>query len=80
MTETHLWSITNSETLMIILVPTYYTKIFIGRTIMTTYVIAFVIGMLLARDLIVGIIIPSSISLLESLFTRFVMDHALRYE
>ena len=34
------------------------------------------IGMLLARDLIVGISIPSSISLPESLFTRFVtQDH-----
>ena len=40
---------------------------------MTTYVIPFVIGMLLARDLIVGIFIPSSILLPESLFTRSVM-------
>ena len=35
--------------------PTYSMKIFIGRTVMTTYVIPFVIGMLLARDSIVGI-------------------------
>ena len=35
----------------------------------------FVIGMLLARDSIVGIIIPSSISLPASLFTRSVMHH-----
>ena len=35
----------------------------------------FVIGMLLARDSIVGISIPSSISLPASLFTRFVMHH-----
>ena len=41
----------------------------------TTYVVPFVIGMLLARDSIVGIIIPSSISLLTSLFTRSVMHH-----
>src|SRR6266516_1319131 len=41
----------------------------------TTYVVPFVIGMLLARDSIVGIIIPSSISLLASLFTRFVILH-----
>ena len=41
----------------------------------TTYVVPFVIGMLLARDSIVGILIPSSISLPESLFTRSVMHH-----
>ena len=41
----------------------------------TTYVIPFLIGMLLARDSIVGIIIPCSISLPESFFTRFVMHH-----
>src|SRR6266496_1050263 len=41
----------------------------------TTYAIPFVIGMLLARDLIVGIIIPSSISLPASLFTHSVMHH-----
>ena len=41
----------------------------------TTYVILLVIGMLLARDSIIDIIIPSSISLLESLFTHFVMHH-----
>ena len=50
-------------------------KIFIGQTIITTYVIPFVIGMLLARDSIVGIIIPSSISLPASLFTRSVIHH-----
>ena len=60
---------------MLILVPTYSTKIFIGRTVMTTYVIPFVIGMLLARDSIVSIIIPSSIVLPTSLFTRSVMHH-----
>ena len=41
----------------------------------TTYVVPFVIGMLLARDSIVGIIIPSSISLPASLFTHSVMHH-----
>ena len=41
----------------------------------TTYVVPFVIGMLLSLDSIVGIIIPSSISLLASLFTRFVIHH-----
>ena len=41
----------------------------------TTYVVPFVIGMLLARDLIVGISIPSSISLLGSLFTRSVIHY-----
>ena len=75
MTDTTLRSITNNGTWMLILAPTYSTKIFIGRTAMTTYVIPFVIGMLLARDSIVGIIIPSSISLLASLFTRSVMHH-----
>ena len=75
MTETLLLSITNNETYMLILVPTYSTKIFIGQTAMTTYIIPFVIGMLLARDSIVGIIIPSSISSPASLFTRSVMHH-----
>ena len=32
MTETHLWSITNSGTWMLILAPTYSMKIFIGQT------------------------------------------------
>ena len=41
----------------------------------TTYVVPFVIGMLLARDWIVGISIPSSISLPASLFTRSVIHH-----
>ena len=39
----------------------------------TTYVVPFVIGMLLARDSIVGIFIPSSISLLASLFTHSII-------
>ena len=41
----------------------------------TTYAVPFVVGMLLARDSIIGIIIPSSISLPASLFTRSVMHH-----
>ena len=40
-----------------------------------TYVVPFVIGMLLSRDSIIGIPIPRSISLLASLFTRSVMHH-----
>ena len=75
MTETHLRSITNTGTWMLILVTTYSTKIFIGQTVMTRYVIPFVISMLLARDSIVGIFIPSSISLPASLFTRSLMHH-----
>ena len=54
---------------MLILVPTYSTKIFIGQTVMATYVIPVVIGMLLARDSIVGISIPAS------LFTHSVILH-----
>ena len=41
------------------------------------YVVPFVIGMLLARDSIVGILIPSSISLPTSLFPRSVMLHPI---
>ena len=41
----------------------------------TTYVVPFVIGMLLARDSIVGISRPSSISLPASLFTHFIIHH-----
>ena len=41
----------------------------------TTYVVPFVTGMLLARYLIVDISIPSSISLPASFFTRFVIHH-----
>ena len=77
MTETPLWPITNSGTWMLILVPTYSMKIFIGQNRITIYVVPFVIGMLLARDSIVGIFIPSSISLRASLFTRSVMHHPI---
>src|SRR6187399_2155455 len=75
MTETHLRSITNSGTWMFILAPTYSTKISYRSNRITTYVVPFVIGMLLARDSIVGISIPSSILLLASLFTRSVIHH-----
>src|SRR5215216_5636249 len=75
MTETPLRSVTDSGTWMLILAPTYSMKIFIGQTVMTAYVVPFVICMLLARDSIVGIFIPSSISLLASLFTRSVIQH-----
>ena len=50
-------------------------KIFYRSDRITTYVVPFVIGMLLARDSIVGISIPSSILLLASLFTRSVIHH-----
>ena len=43
----------------------------------TTCVVPFVIGMLLARDSIVGILIPSSISLPASLFTRYLVHHSV---
>src|SRR5215216_4970735 len=75
MTETPLRSITNSGTWILIFSPTYSTKIFICQTVMTTYVVPFVIGMLLARDSIVGIFIHSSISLPASLLTRSVIHH-----
>ena len=55
MTETRLRSITNSGTWMLILTPTYSTKIFYRSNRITTYIVPFVIGMLLARDSIVGI-------------------------
>ena len=77
MTETRLRSITNSGTWMLILAPTYSTKIFYRSDRITTYVVPFVIGMLLARDLIVGISIPSSISLPASLFTHYIMHHSV---
>ena len=41
----------------------------------TTYVVPFVISMLLVRDSIVGISIPSSISLPASIFTHSVILH-----
>ena len=41
----------------------------------STYVVPFVIGMLLARYSIVGIFIPSSISLPASLFSHSAMLH-----
>ena len=40
---------------MLILAPTYSMNIFIGQNRITTYVVPFVIDMLRARDLIVGI-------------------------
>ena len=61
MTETPLRAITNSGAWMLILAPTYSVKIFIGRTVVTTYIIPFVHRMLLARGSIVGIHISSSI-------------------
>ena len=51
-----------------------YEDIYLSNRI-TTHVVPFVIGMLLSRDSIIGISIPSSISLLASLFTRSVIHH-----
>ena len=70
MTETHLQSITNSGTWMLILAPIFYEDLYRSNRI-TTYVIPFVIGMLLAQYSIVGIIIPSSISLPANLFSHY---------
>ena len=52
----------------------FYEDLYRSNRIIT-YVVPFVIGMLLARDSIIGIIIPSSISLLASLFTRSIILH-----
>ena len=75
MTETRLRPITNSGTWMLILAPTYMYEDLYRSNRITTYVVPFVIDMLLARDSIVGISIPSSISLPASLFTRSVIHH-----
>ena len=52
----------------------FYEDIYRSSRI-TIYVVPFVIGMLLVRDLIVGIPIPSSISLPASLLTHSVILH-----
>ena len=75
MTETPLQSITNSGTWMLILAPTYSTKIFIDRTIMTAYVIPFVCRYVTCPRFDRRYPIPSSISLPVSLFTRSVIHH-----
>ena len=65
---------------MPILAPTYSTKIFYRLKLYVKDLINPVccsvcfFGMLLARDSIVGISIPRSISLLASLFTRSVIQ------
>ena len=69
MTETLLRSIANSGTWMPILVPTYSTKIFIGRTFMSTYLVPFV------RRYVTWLRFDRSISLPVSLFTRSVINH-----
>ena len=75
MIETPLRSITNSGTWMLILAPTYSMKIFISRTLWQHMQFPLSIDMLLARDSIIGIFIPSSISLPASPFTRSVIHH-----
>ena len=52
----------------------FYKDLYRSNSI-TTYVVPFVNGMLLTRDSIVGISIPSSISLPVSPFTRSVIHH-----
>ena len=52
----------------------FYEDIY-RSTRITTYVVPFIIDMLLAQDSIVGISIPSSISLPASLFTHSVTHH-----
>ena len=75
MTETRLRSITNSGTWMLILASyIFYEDLYRSNLIMVC-VVPFVIRMLLARDSIAGISMPSSISLPASLFTRFVIHH-----
>lgn len=87
MIETPLWSITIRGTRISIMTPTHSTKIFIGWTTMswTTIIrIQFPLSrdILLTRDLIVGITIPSSISLSVSTLysfrnTTFFMTNSL---
>ena len=79
MTEAPLRSITNSGTWMPILVPTYSTKIFIGWTTMSrihsiSYAIPFVQRYVTRPRFDRRYLIPSSISLPGSLFTRSVIQ------
>ena len=79
MTETPLRSITNSGIWIPILVPTYSTMISSDEPRCRGFSqsrMQFPLsgGMLLARDSIVGMSIPSSISLPASLFTRSVIQ------
>ena len=78
MTETSLWSITNSGIWIPILSPTCSTMIssdepWCRGLKQSRMQFPLSIGMLLARDSIVGIPIPCSISLPASHFTRAVM-------
>ena len=80
MTETPLRSITNSGIWIPMLAPTCSTMISSDEPQCRGFNQSRIqfpmsIGMLLARDSIVGIIIPSSISLPSSLFTRSIMHH-----
>ena len=80
MTETPLRSITNNGTWMLVLAPTCSTMISSYEPRCQGFKqsrmqFPLSIGMLLARDSIVGISIPSSISLPASLFTHSVIHH-----
>src|SRR3954470_7380853 len=80
MTETPLWSITNSRIWIPILSPTCSTMFSSDEPRchgfdQSRIQFPLSVGMLLAQDSIVGISIPCSISLPASLFTRSVMHH-----
>ena len=80
MAETTLRSITNSGIWIPMLVPTCSTMISSDeprcqRLNQSRIQFPLSIGTILARDSIVGILIPCSISLLASLFTRSITHH-----
>ena len=70
------WDVTNQQRNLDVHIGShiFYEDLYRSNCI-TIYGVPFVIDMLLARDLIVGISIPSSISLPASLFTCSVMQH-----
>ena len=82
MTETTLRPITNSGIWIPMLSPTCSTMISSDEPLCRGFKQSHIqfllsIGMLLARDSIVGIFIPSSISLLASHFTPFIIHHLM---
>jgi hypothetical protein len=82
MAETSLRPITNSGIWIPILAPTYSTTIILDEprcrgSNQSHIQFPLSVGMLLARDSIVGISIPSSISLPASLFTRSIIHDTM---
>ena len=80
MSETALWPITNNRIWMPMLAPTCSMMISSDEPQCRGFNQSRIqfplsIGTILARDSIIGIPIPCSISLLASLFTRTVMHH-----